>query len=92
MSTPLKVTAAAGAVFALLILGVWALPAGHVRGDLTGTLTDDRIALSFTIRDKTQVTFQGRLVEGYMEGTCDYGDVTGDGTWTAERATSAWSF
>ena len=92
MFTPPKMTAAAGAVFALLILGVWTLPAGHIRGDLTGTLTDDRIALSFRIRDETQVTFRGRLVEGHMEGTCDYGDVAGGGTWTAERATSPWSF
>jgi hypothetical protein len=134
MFTPLKMTAAAGAVLALLIVGVWALPAGHVRGDLTGswrvtvrlddsgastlrfvfrqdddvltghydgsygtqpltgTLTGDRIALSFTIRDDTQVTYEGRLTEGQMAGTCDYGDVAGDGTWTAERATSAWSF
>ncbi|MDE0830855.1 MAG: hypothetical protein OSB03_16805 [Vicinamibacterales bacterium] len=134
MFTPPKMTAAAGAVFALLILGVWTLPAGHIRGDLTGTwrvtvrlsdsgastlrfvfrqdeevltghydgsygtqpltgtLTDDRIALSFRIRDETQITFRGRLVEGHMEGTCDYGDVAGGGTWTAERATSPWSF
>lgn len=134
MLTPLKMTAAAGAVLALLIAGVWTLPAGHIRGDLTGswrvtvrlddsgastlrfvfkqdddvltghydgsygtqpltgTLTDDRITLSFTIRDGAPVTFQGRLIDGQMEGTCDYGDVAGAGTWTAERATSAWSF
>lgn len=134
MLTPLKMTAAAGSVLTLLIVGVWALPAGHIRGDLTGTwrvtvrledsgastlrfvfnqddevitghydgsygtqpltgtLTDDRIDLSFTIRDEDQVTFQGRLIDDRMEGTCDYGDVAGDGTWTAERATSVWSF
>jgi hypothetical protein len=134
MSTTLKLALGFGGLFAVLIFGVWALPAEHDRGDLTGswrvtvrledsgrstirfvlrqdddlltghydgsygtqpitgTVADGRVELFFKIRDETQVAFLGTLGERDMEGTCDYGEVAGQGTWRAERATSAWSF
>ncbi|MDA1094741.1 MAG: hypothetical protein O3A25_15935 [Acidobacteria bacterium] len=134
MSTPQKVAGGTAALFAVLILGVWALPADHDRGDLTGTwrvqvqlaetgrstirfvlrqdddlvtghydgsygthpltgtVTGGTVELTFTIQDGTPVTFRGQVVGGHIEGTCDYGDVAGKGTWNAKRATSVWSF
>ena len=134
MCTPGKIAGATAALFGILILGVWALPADHDRGDLTGTwrvqvrlaetgrstirfvlrqdddlltghydgsygtqpvtgtVTDGQVELSFNIRGETLVRFDGQLADGHLEGTCDYGDVAGAGTWTAERATSVWSF
>jgi hypothetical protein len=134
MSTPVKIASATAALFGVLILGVWALPADHDRGDLTGTwrvqvrlaesgrstirfvlrqdhdlltghydgsygtqpltgtVTAGHVELTFNIQGETPVRFVGRLVEGHIEGSCDYGDVAGVGTWQAERATSVWSF
>ena len=44
----------------------------------------------FVIRDETTVTYRGTVGERTMEGKCDYADVSGEGTWTAERANSIW--
>ena len=129
-----KVVGATVTLLALLVLGVWTLPASHDQGDLTGiwrftvrlqdsgrstvrfvlrqdgevltgtydgsygtqpitgTVTDTDIEFSFVIREETRVTYRGTIDGRTMEGTCDYAEVSGDGTWTAERANSVWSF
>ena len=59
---------------------------------ITGTVTDTDIEFSFMIREETRVTYRGTIDGRTMEVTCDYAEVSGDGTWTAERANSVWSF
>ena len=129
-----KVVGATVTLLALLVLGVWTLPASHDQGGLTGiwrftvhlqdsgrstvrfvlrqdgevltgtydgsygtqpitgTVTDTDIEFSFMIREETRVTYRGTIDGRTMEVTCDYAEVSGDGTWTAERANSVWSF
>ncbi len=130
----LKVVGATVTLLALLVLGVWTLPASHDQGGLTGTwrftvrlqdsgrstvrfllrqdgevltgtydgsygtqpitgtVTGTDVEFSFVIREETRVTYRGTIVGRTMEGTCDYAEVSGEGTWTAERANSVWSF
>ena len=129
-----KVVGTTAAVLALLVLGVWTLPASNDQGGLTGTwrftvrlqdsgastvrfqlrqdgevltgrydgsygtqpitgtVTGTDIEFSFVIREETRVTYRGTVGERTMEGTCDYAEVSGEGTWTAERANSIWGF
>ena len=117
------------ALLALLVLGVWTLPASHDQGGLTGTwrftvrlqdsgrstvrldgevltgtydgsygtqpitgtVTGTDIEFSFVIREETRVTYRGTIGGPTIEGTCDYAEVPGEGTWTAERANSIWN-
>ncbi len=130
----LKVVGATVTVLALLVLGVWTLPASHEQGGLTGswrftvrlqdsgrstvrfqlrqdgevltgrydgsygpqpitgTVRGTDIEFSFVIEDETRVTYRGTVGERTMRGTCDYAEVLGEGTWTAERANSIWNF
>ena len=75
----LKVVGATVSLLALLILGVWTLPASHDRGDLTGTWRF-RVRLSDTGRSTVRFVLR------------QDGEVSGQGTWTAERANSVWDF
>ena len=59
---------------------------------LSGTVTGTDIEFSFMIQEETRVTYRGTVSERTMEGSCDYGEVSGQGTWTAERANSVWDF
>ena len=58
---------------------------------ITGSVTGTDIEFSFVIREETRVTYRGIIGDRTtMEGTCDYREVSGQGTWTAERANSVW--
>ena len=58
---------------------------------ITGSVTGTDIEFSFVIQEETRVTFRGTIGDRTtMEGTCDYREVSGKGTWTAERANSVW--
>ena len=58
---------------------------------ITGSVTGTDIEFSFVIREETRVTYRGTIGDRTtMEGTCDYREVSGKGTWTAERANSVW--
>ena len=59
---------------------------------ITGTVRGTDIEFSFVIREETRVTYRGTVGERTMEGTCDYAEVSGEGTWTAARANSVWNF
>ena len=58
---------------------------------ITGTVTGTDIEFSFVIREETRVTYRGTIGGPTIEGTCDYAEVPGEGTWTAERANSIWN-
>lgn len=72
---------------------------------IAGTVSGDDIEFSFVIRgagrrrglaiapeEDTRVTYRGTINDRTMSGTCDYAEVSGEGTWEAERANSVWSF
>ena len=144
----LKALGATLTLLAVLVAGVWVLPASHDQGDLSGiwrfrvrldsgrstvrfvlrqdgevlsgtydgsygtlpiagTASGDDIEFSFVIRadppsslrplataprEDTRVTYRGTIHDRTMSGTCDYADVSGEGTWEAERANSIWDF
>jgi hypothetical protein len=144
----LKVLGATVTLLAVLVAGVWVLPASHDQGELsgiwrfrvrlesgrstvrfllrqdgevlsgtydgsygalpiTGTASGDDIEFSFVIQadpasslrplatappEDTRVTYRGTIHDGTMSGKCDYGEVSGEGTWEAERANSIWDF
>ena len=134
MTRTTQVVGATATLLAVLVLGVWTLPASNDGGGLTGTwrftvrlsesgrstvrfvlqqedevltgtydgsygtlpitgtVTGTDIEFSFVIREETRVTYRGAIVGRTMEGACDYAEVSGEGTWTAERANSVWGF
>jgi hypothetical protein len=53
--------------------------------ELSGTVSGDQVEFAFETERTGRVRFAGRIHGPTMEGTCDYGESLGTGTWTAER-------
>ncbi len=54
-----------------------------------GTVQDNDIEFSFEV-EGGRVTYVGKIRGRTMEGTCDYGEVAGAGTWEATKGRSVW--
>ncbi len=52
--------------------------------EVFGTVQDEDIEFSFEV-EGGRVTYVGKIRGGTMEGTCDYGEMAGAGTWEATR-------
>ncbi len=57
--------------------------------EVIGTVRDDDIAFSFEV-EGGRVTYLGKIRGRTMEGTCDYGEVAGAGTWEATKGRAGW--
>ncbi len=56
--------------------------------EVIGTVRDDDIAFSFEV-EGGRVPYLGKIRGRTMEGTCDYGEVAGAGTWEATKGESS---
>ncbi len=56
--------------------------------EVIGTVQDEDIEFSFEV-EGGKVTYVGKILGRTMEGTCDYGEVAGAGTWEATRGESS---
>jgi hypothetical protein len=78
MSTTLKLALGFGGLFAVLIFGVWALPAEHDRGDLTGSW---RVTVRLEDSGRSTIRFVLRqdddLLTGHYDGSYGTQPITG---------------
>ncbi len=54
--------------------------------DITGTVKGGLIEFTFGAETIGEAKYTGTIMGDMMEGTCDYGDFVGAGTWSATKA------